>query len=346
MDNSSKAVAEGTAVACECCYGEFALERMVYCDGDTLHWFCCNCARRNAETQIGRSKFELSCMSIDGCTAGFSKDQKDIFLDEKTVSALERIEQEAALRLAGIENLETCPFCPYAAEYPPVEVDKEFRCGKPDCEIVSCRLCRKETHIPKTCTEAALEEGHCGRRAIEEAMSAALIRKCNKCELSISVFSYVLMLMMLGGTSFIKESGCNKMTCEQAGCHNVQCYVCNKSCKYSHFNDPYRGGKTGNCPLFDTSVEGRHQDEVRRAEEKARRQAQEEYPEVDRELFEIKVSKEVEDDENKRREQVQVAAGGVRQVRHDFNWPVRHDFNWPVWPGSPVWSGSPVWPHC
>lgn len=189
VDNFNQAVAEGTTGECECCCDEFALNRMVHCNGDTLHWFCRKCARLNAETQIGLSKFELNCMSMDGCTAGFSKDQKDIFLDEKTATALERIEQETALRLAGIENLETCPFCPYAAEYPPVEEDKEFRCERPDCEIVSCRLCRRETHIPKSCAEVAAEEGHSGRRAIEEAMSAALIRKCNKCK-SPSQFSH------------------------------------------------------------------------------------------------------------------------------------------------------------
>lgn len=183
IDNFNNAKMEGTTSECECCCDEFALNRMVHCDGENLHWFCRNCARLNAETQIGLSKFELNCMSMDGCTAGFSRHQRDIFLDEKTSVALDRIEQEAALRLAGIENLETCPFCPYAAEYPPVEFDKEFRCERPDCEVVSCRLCRKETHIPKTCEEAALEAGHSSRRAIEEAMSAAMIRKCNKCEL-------------------------------------------------------------------------------------------------------------------------------------------------------------------
>jgi len=86
------------------------------------------------------------------------------------------------LRLAGIENLETCPFCPYAAEYPPVEVDKEFRCQNPECDEISCRLCRKPTHIPKSCAEAEMENGHSARRAIEEAMSSAMIRKCNKCK--------------------------------------------------------------------------------------------------------------------------------------------------------------------
>ncbi|KAH8912926.1 hypothetical protein BR93DRAFT_871254 [Coniochaeta sp. PMI_546] len=291
IDNFNKAKMEGTTSECECCCDEFALNRMVHCDGENLHWFCRNCARLNAETQIGLSKFELNCMSMDGCTAGFSRQQRDIFLDEKTSVALDRIEQEAALRLAGIENLETCPFCPYAAEYPPVEFDKEFRCERPDCEVVSCRLCRKETHIPKTCEEAALEAGHSSRRAIEEAMSAAMIRKCNKC-----------------GTPFIKENGCNKMTCTQAGCRNVQCYVCHKSCDYAHFNDPHRGGKVGNCPLFD-SVEDRHLDEVRRAEEAARKKAQEEHPDVNAELFEIKVSDKVKEDEEKRRKRDEAARG-------------------------------------
>ncbi len=70
-------------------------------------------------------------MSMDDCPAGFSREQRDVFLDERTQVALERIEQEAVLRLAGIENLETCPFCPFAAEYPPVEVDTKFPCQNP-----------------------------------------------------------------------------------------------------------------------------------------------------------------------------------------------------------------------
>lgn len=87
--------------------------------------------------------------------------------------------------MAGIENLASCPFCPFAAEYPPVEDNREFRCENPTCQIVSCRLCNAHTHIPKTCAEAALESGIPARRGIEEAMTAALIRKCNKCKLSL-----------------------------------------------------------------------------------------------------------------------------------------------------------------
>lgn len=278
--NLQVAILEGNISDCGCCFVEYALNRMVHCDGETLHWFCRDCARTMAETQIGLSKYRLDCMSTDGCTGGFALDQKEIFLDGHSMTALDRIEQEAVLREAGIENLETCPQCPFAAEYPPIEEDKEFRCLNPDCAVTSCRSCRKETHVPKTCAEAALDNGHSARHEIEEAMSAALIRMCNKCS-----------------APFIKENGCNKMTCTK--CRNIQCYVCSKSCDYSHFNDASRGGKTGNCPLFDDGygVEKRHQEEVRAAEELARKKALEMHPEVQADLLEFRLSEKVKKDE-------------------------------------------------
>lgn len=180
--NMAQAKAEGTIADCGCCYDEKPLNRMVHCNGETVHWFCRPCAKQMAEHVVGASKYHLACMSMDGCDATFSRAQRELFLDDNLTTALELIEQEAVLRMAGIENLATCPFCNYAAEYPPVEENKEFRCEKSDCGLVSCRLCRKETHVPKTCDEAARERGVSARRTIEEAMSAALIRKCNKCK--------------------------------------------------------------------------------------------------------------------------------------------------------------------
>lgn len=204
-------------------------------------------------------------------------------MDEKTKIALERNEQEANLRLAGIENLASCPFCPYAAEYPLIEIDREFRCMAPECEKVSCRLCKLESHIPKTCEENAKEAGLSIRRQVEEAMSAAMIRKCNKC-----------------GTPFIKEEGCNKMRCTLAGCGNTQCYVCSKSCDYAHFNDETRGGKTGNCPLFE-SAESRHSEEVNKAEKEALEKIRAEHPEYTDDDLKIKVSEAVQKDDEARR---------------------------------------------
>lgn len=218
------------------------------------------------------------------------------FLGEKTKIALERNEQESNLRLAGIENLASCPFCPFAAEYPPVEIDKEFRCQAPDCEKVSCRLCEKESHVPKTCEESVKEEGLSIRRQIEEAMSAALIRKCNKC-----------------GTRFVKEEGCNKMTCTLKGCMNIQCYVCSKSCGYDHFNDAQRGGKPGNCPLFE-SVEERHNGEVSKAEKEAMDKVLADYPEFTAEDLKIQMSENVAKDDAARK--ARDARGGMNGIPH------------------------------
>lgn len=102
---------------CECCFAEVAVNRMVQCNAETAHWFCLQCCRRQAETLVGLSKYELACLSMDGCEAAFSHASRQKFLDEKLASALDRIEQETVLRLAGIEDLVSCPFCPFATEW-------------------------------------------------------------------------------------------------------------------------------------------------------------------------------------------------------------------------------------
>jgi TRIAD3 protein (E3 ubiquitin-protein ligase RNF216) len=74
--NTRRAVAEGSMKECGCCCGDFPLNRMVHCDGDEAHWFCRKCALTNAETQVGASRYELECMSMEGCAAGFSREQR------------------------------------------------------------------------------------------------------------------------------------------------------------------------------------------------------------------------------------------------------------------------------
>ncbi|KAI1356254.1 hypothetical protein F5Y01DRAFT_301221 [Xylaria sp. FL0043] len=260
-NNFLQAQIDGQTSECGICFDECALNRMVRCGGQPMHLFCRKCLRTQAESQIGMAKYELTCMSLDGCSAGFSRSERARFLNKKLTVALDRLEQEAVLRIAGIENLETCPFCSYAAEYPPVEVDKEFRCENPRCGQVSCRLCRKETHIPKTCAEADADRGLDARHILEEAMSEALIRRCNQC-----------------ANPFVKQDGCNKIRCTKCG--TLQCDVCRKTIKdYSHFNDSKRGGKAGQCPLFDASQE-RYEKEVSSAEAEMRKKVIEKDPNV------------------------------------------------------------------
>lgn len=75
--NYLKAQAEGTMSECGCCFSDFPLNRMIHCNNeDVLHWFCRGCAKQNAETEVGNSKYQLRCMSMDACGAGFSLDQR------------------------------------------------------------------------------------------------------------------------------------------------------------------------------------------------------------------------------------------------------------------------------
>ncbi|KAG8349867.1 hypothetical protein FVEN_g11952 [Fusarium venenatum] len=176
-----EAQAKGETKDCECCFNEIPRNRLVHCDGEKAHSFCISYARRNAENQAGLSKYKLKCLSTEGCSAGFSLRERKKFLVESLAYALDVIEQDENLRLAELPGLARCPFCPYAEEYPSVAKNKEFVCRKPGCMITSCRLCNLKTHIPKTCKGAVVAKGLDARRQVEEAMSKALIRNCNKC---------------------------------------------------------------------------------------------------------------------------------------------------------------------
>lgn len=77
-------------------------------------------------------------------------------------------------------ELEQCPHCEFQLLMEaPLDVDREFRCLNSACEITSCRLCRKKTHVPMTCEEWARNERASNtRRVVEEAMTEALLRRC------------------------------------------------------------------------------------------------------------------------------------------------------------------------
>ncbi|KAA8905002.1 hypothetical protein FN846DRAFT_779179 [Sphaerosporella brunnea] len=274
---------------CQCCFSDVPFDSMTHC-GEGLHFFCLDCARMNAENEIGNSRHKLMCMDGSGCRAEFTRSEIARFLDSKAIMALSKLQQEEALRVAAIDGLVQCPFCDYAEIYGPVEEDREFRCQNAGCEVISCRLCRKKTHIPLSCKEAAKDDIISVRHAVEEAMTQAMIRKCNKCK-----------------TPFIKDIGCNKMICTKPGCRSMQCYVCSKTVNgYDHFNDQARGGSKGNCPLFD-NVEERHEEEIRLAAEEARKKLREEHPELQDEDLEIELSEAVKQHEETRRKQAQPA---------------------------------------
>lgn len=133
-------------------------------------------------------------MDTSDCTEEFTEHTLRKVLPEKTMSLYHRIRQAADLEAAQIDGLESCPFCPFAMVIENVH-ERLFTCFNPECRKVTCRQCKRLDHLPRRCDEMSADEKLDKRHAIEEAMSAALVRKCPKCS-----------------QPFIKDFGCNKMT--------------------------------------------------------------------------------------------------------------------------------------
>lgn len=124
----------GEVLDCACCFDSIPMSKVTHCAAETAHFFCLDCARRNAELDIGMSRFALSCMDGSGCNATFSKEERFRFLSVTQISKLEAIEQQASIREAMSElseNFVTCPFCEYGHICPSIQDDKEFRCEFP-----------------------------------------------------------------------------------------------------------------------------------------------------------------------------------------------------------------------
>lgn len=129
-----------------------------------------------------------------------------------------------------------------------------FTCLSPCCGRRSCRACGKEWHDIHVCYES---ERVALREHIERAMVEAVKRTCPRCNLS-----------------FVKASGCNKLTCP---CGYSMCYVCRNEISrdgYRHFCEHFRPLAQGSCAACTKCDLYRSEDEdivVARAAEDAER---------------------------------------------------------------------------
>lgn len=191
-ENLQRAIEAGDTAECQACFDDLPMNRQIHCSGDTTHFTCFDCATTYIKAEVGEARCRVLCTA--GCGANYAHAQLHLLEDKQLLARLEVLQQEKDIRDAGLDDLEECPFCDYKAILPPIEEDFEFRCANPDCEKVSCRRCKSESHIPQTCEEHAKDNKLSSRHKIEEAMTAALMRHCNGCK-----------------KQFIKEFGCNKM---------------------------------------------------------------------------------------------------------------------------------------
>lgn len=248
------AKANGLLLTCECCFDDEVMEK------DTFtclygHKFCKTCIIRSVEISFGENKLQFTCLT--NCKAEFSLATLQTILKPNMFSKIALRKQIDEVKSAGIEDLESCPFCDFATI--PTPGDKIFKCLNDECLKESCRQCKELSHIPYRCDEIEKNDEVKARTYIEDKMTEALLRKCWKC-----------------GMKFIKEDGCNKMTCR---CGALMCYVCGKPVDgYNHFNG--QGGTNYElCPLY-SDTEKLHLDAVRKTGEEAKEEIKQKNPSV------------------------------------------------------------------
>ena len=114
---------------------------------------------------------------------------------------------------------------------------RRFQCLSPSCGLLSCMTCLKSWQDPHVCHESAMVSL---RTVVEAARTDALKRTCPHC-----------------GLGFIKDSGCNKLTCV---CGYSMCYICRQGLGhedggegYRHFCQHFRaaGGLCEECDKCD-----------------------------------------------------------------------------------------------
>ncbi|KAH7906652.1 hypothetical protein BJ138DRAFT_1129757 [Hygrophoropsis aurantiaca] len=253
---------EDDGIECGCCFASYPFDKMVQCPD--AHLFCNTCMTSYASNLLGEHNPNIVCMDQSGCKLPFPECELERFLSSKLLELYHRVKQRKEIEAAGLENLEECPFCEYKCVIEN-EMEKLFRCENADCGAVSCRQCKKLDHLPKSCKEMEEDKHLDAQHVVEEAMTRALMRNCPKCQ-----------------KAFIKENGCNKMTCPN--CHTLSCYICRQVIHgYEHFNHapPYNGpSDNSKCQLWD-AVEQRHAEEVTEAAKRALEEFKRDHPDLD-----------------------------------------------------------------
>jgi hypothetical protein len=267
----------GTAVECSCCYDTYPFEDMASCR-DEGHLFCLDCLKSFTENLIfgignlGVDKVtkqlasELQCFHGDGCGSGFSRPILQKALPSTSLKKYDEVQCEVSIKLAGLHtNMCSCPKCGFQADVP--EGQRLFECPMTTCRFSSCRDCGEAAHIPLRydltikqlvriftsfysltqnylifrCDEVVKDKVVTeGRLAVEEAITAAKLRRCPSCK-----------------KCFIKESGCNKITCS---CGIKVCYLCQEKIQdYTHFcqqpHCDHKNEKCTKCPLYSNAEE-------------------------------------------------------------------------------------------
>ena len=125
----------GLLQECLCCYSDDCLpEDMISCKGG--HVYCRDCIARGTDVAIGDGKTVIECLGHCKEEIGWQELQKVVA--PNVLSKLLQRRQAEEVGAADMENVVSCPFCPYVTIMDNPD-DKVLVCRNPECGRDSCR---------------------------------------------------------------------------------------------------------------------------------------------------------------------------------------------------------------
>lgn len=125
----------GLLQECLCCYSDDCLpEDMISCKGG--HVYCRDCIARGTDVAIGDGKTVIECLGHCKEEIGWQELQKVVA--PNVLSKLLQRRQAEEVGAAEMENMVSCPFCPYVTIMDNPD-DKVLVCRNPECGRDSCR---------------------------------------------------------------------------------------------------------------------------------------------------------------------------------------------------------------
>ena len=126
---------QGLLQECLCCYSDDCLpEDMISCKGG--HVYCRDCIARGTDVAIGDGKTVIECLGHCKEEIGWQELQKVVA--PNVLSKLLQRRQAEEVGAAEMDNMVSCPFCPYVTIMDNPD-DKVLVCRNPECGRDSCR---------------------------------------------------------------------------------------------------------------------------------------------------------------------------------------------------------------
>ena len=240
--------------------------------GEYNHLVCRECLKGQVSSLLSDGIASLECMfnKHDHCHGQYTEDNIKSALEFKTTTC--DIEPDAAalaintfsyskwqeimaaseiIKFAGIcDNYLICPLCckwgcifeiPVGAE----KYSFYIKCAA--CNKEWCTLCKRGAHASRSCYELALTD-------LEKTNVEVIMRVIDKMIQDIATRA-LTHCCSICGCSYIKDEGCNLMTCPK--CNGMSCFICGMKLyykgdtKYWHFKGHDKSDHNASCPLWN-----------------------------------------------------------------------------------------------